>query len=101
MTQQGVPDLRGTGQELRVAYLPVRALTDTDSAFIVAGKIGQAGGTQHAVTWILPDHNSSIWRDVPSVSRGVPGITALSAAGGLPTGAAQQGPTAHVITFSA
>jgi Protein kinase domain len=79
----------------------VTALTDTDSAFIVAGEIRQAGGAQHAVTWSLPDHNSSIWRNVLSVSRGVPAITALSAVGDLPTGAAQQGPTAHVITFSA
>jgi hypothetical protein len=73
----------------------VTALTPAGAGFVAAGQSGSA----HAVTWTSP-HGLS-WSGAIQASSQIRQITALSAAGGAVTGAAQQDAAADVLTLPA
>jgi hypothetical protein len=76
----------------------VTALSAAASGFVAAGQAGPQGA-QHTVTWSSPD---GLHWPAPIAADGVMRqITALSAAGGTVTGAAQQGAAPHVVTLPA
>jgi serine/threonine-protein kinase len=76
----------------------VTALSAAASGFVAAGRAGPPGA-QHTVTWSSPD--GLHWPAAIAADGVMRQITALSAAGGTVTGAAQQGAVLRVVTLPA